>query len=132
MSSTSPPARPRPCKDRVLRDMEQGVPQTFDGASIQASTTDPGASGTEGGVRQPTPGSPGIGASAFFNLLRSHAIAGFFADPVYAGNRDMVGCKLIGFLGAQLGYAGAITQYGQPWQGGFRSLAEYQGQYLAG
>jgi gluconate 2-dehydrogenase gamma chain len=119
-------------QDRVLRDMEEGVPKTFDGASIQASTTDPGASGTEGGVRQPSPGGLGIGATAFFNLLRSHAIAGFFADPVHGGNRDMVGWKLIGFPGAQMGYAQAISQYGQPWQGGLKTLAQYQGQYLPG
>src|SRR5438105_631492 len=95
----------------------------------QASTTTPGASGTEGGFRQPAPGSPGVGATAFFNLLRSHAIAGFFADPVHGGNRDMVGWKLIGFPGAQMSYAQSISQYGQPWQSGFNSLAEYQGQY---
>jgi gluconate 2-dehydrogenase gamma chain len=116
-------------QDRVLSDMEKGIPQTFDGSSIQASTTSPGASGTEGGFRQTTPGGPGVGATAFFNLLRSHAIAGLFADPVHGGNRDMVGWKLIGFPGAQMSYAQSISQYGQPWQGGFKSLAEYQGQY---
>lgn len=117
-------------QDRILRDMERGIPQTFDGASIQAATTDQAPSGTEGGMRQSGPGAVGVGATAFFNLLRSHAIAGFFADPVHGGNRDMVGWKLIGFPGAQMSYAGAISQYGQPWQGGYKSLGEYQGQYL--
>jgi gluconate 2-dehydrogenase gamma chain len=117
-------------QDRILRDMERGVPTSFDGASIQSATTQPAASGTEGGVRQPSPGGVDVGAAAFFNLLRSHAIAGFFADPVHGGNRDMVGWKLIGFPGAQMSYSGVIAQYGQPWQGGFKSLAEYQGQYL--
>jgi gluconate 2-dehydrogenase gamma chain len=119
-------------QDRVLSDMEKGIPQTFDGASIQASTTTPGASGTEAGFRQPAPGGAGVGASAFFNLLRSHTIAGFFADPVHGGNHDMVGWKLIGFPGAQMSYAQSISQYGQTWQGGFKTLAEYQGQYLGG
>ena len=69
------------------------------------------------------------GAKAFFDLLRTHVIAGFFADPVHGGNRDMIGWKLIGFPGAQMSYANDILNYGQPCQGGYKSLAEYQGQY---
>jgi gluconate 2-dehydrogenase gamma chain len=115
-------------QDRVLRDMEAGVPTTFDGNAIQSATTDQAPSGTEN-LRQMSPGSPGIGATAFFNLLRSHVIAGFFADPVHGGNRDMVGWKLIGFPGAQFEYRDNILQYGQPYQGGYVSLAQYQGQY---
>jgi hypothetical protein len=68
-------------QDRILHDMELGIPGTFDGTSIQAATTDSAASGTEGGMRQATPGGPGIGARAFFNLLLSHSIAGFFFGP---------------------------------------------------
>jgi gluconate 2-dehydrogenase gamma chain len=115
-------------QDRVLRDMEAGVPTTFDGNAIQSATTDQAPSGTEN-LRQMAPGSPGIGATAFFNLLRAHVIAGFFADPVHGGNRDMVGWKLIGFPGAQFEYRDNILQYGQPYQGGYVSLAQYQGQY---
>jgi gluconate 2-dehydrogenase gamma chain len=115
--------------DRILRDMELGIPGTFDGTSIQAATTESAASGTEGGMRQATPGGAGVGARAFFNLLLSHTIAGFFADPVYGGNRDMVGWKLIGFPGAQMSYAANISRYGQPFEGLSKSLADYQGQY---
>ena len=70
-----------------------------------------------------------LGAKAFFDLLRTHVIAGFFADPVHGGNRDLIGWKLIGFPGAQLSYASEISKFGQPWQGGFRSLAEYQSAF---
>ena len=45
------------------------------------------------------------------------------------GNRDMAGWKLIGFPGAQFEYRDNILQYGQPYQGGYVSLAQYQGQY---
>ncbi len=38
---------------------------------------------------------------AFFNMLRTHTIEGMFADPIYGGNRDFAGWKLIGFPGAQ-------------------------------
>ncbi len=118
-------------QDRVLTDMQVGIPTTFDGSSIQAATTQPAGSGTEA-LQQMAPGAPGIGASAFFNLLLAHTIAGFFADPVYGGNRDMVGWKLIGFPGAQMSYAGNISNYGVPFTGPYTSLAAYQGQFDTG
>ncbi len=115
-------------QDRILADMEAGVPSTFDGNSIQAATTQPAGSGGEA-LEQMAPGAPGIGAQAFFNLLLSHTIAGFFADPVYGGNVNMVGWKLIGFPGAQLSYANEILNFGAPFTGPFTSLAAYQAQF---
>ncbi len=41
------------------------------------------------------------GAAAFFNLLWTHTIEGMFADPVYGGNRDFAGWRLVEFPGAQ-------------------------------
>jgi gluconate 2-dehydrogenase gamma chain len=38
---------------------------------------------------------------AFFTTLRTHTIEGMFADPVYGGNKDFAGWRLIGFPGAQ-------------------------------
>jgi gluconate 2-dehydrogenase gamma chain len=118
-------------QDRILTDMQAGTPTTFDGNAIQAATTQPAGSGTEA-LQQMTPGAPGIGAQAFFNLLLSHTIAGFFADPIYSGNRDMVGWKLIGFPGAQITYANDILNFGAPFTGPFTSLAAYQGQFDGG
>jgi gluconate 2-dehydrogenase gamma chain len=118
-------------QDRILTDMQAGTPNTFDGNSIQAATTQPAGGGGEA-LQQMAPGAPGVGARAFFNLLLSHTIAGFFADPVYSGNRDMVGWKLIGFPGAQLSYANEILNFGTPFPGPFTSLATYQGQFDTG
>jgi gluconate 2-dehydrogenase gamma chain len=39
--------------------------------------------------------------SAFFTMLRNDTIEGMFCDPMYGGNRDMVGWKLIGYPGAR-------------------------------
>ena len=36
---------------------------------------------------------------AFFPLLALHTRQGFYADPIYGGNRDHIGWKLIGFAG---------------------------------
>ena len=40
-------------------------------------------------------------AREFFNTLREHTMEGMFADPVYGGNKDFAGWKLVGFPGAQ-------------------------------
>jgi len=52
----------------------------------------------------------------FFNLLLSNAIEGFFADPIYGGNRDKVGWKLVGFPGVAAAYVGVVGDYGKPYQ----------------
>ena len=40
----------------------------------------------------------------FFAVIREHTFEGLFCDPVYGGNRDAVGWKLVGFPGVQWGY----------------------------
>ncbi len=40
-------------------------------------------------------------AQEFFNTLRTHTMEGMFADPVYGGNQDFAGWRLVGFPGAQ-------------------------------
>jgi gluconate 2-dehydrogenase gamma chain len=59
-------------KDTVLQGLEKG-PIALDGAS-----------------------GPG-----FFEQVLNNTREGFFADPVYGGNRDMVGWQMVGFPGAR-------------------------------
>lgn len=40
-------------------------------------------------------------AREFFNVVRTHTMEGMFADPIYGGNRDFAGWRLVGFPGAQ-------------------------------
>ena len=40
-------------------------------------------------------------AKSFFEKLRIQTIEGLFSDPVYGGNKDFAGWKLVGFPGAQ-------------------------------
>jgi gluconate 2-dehydrogenase gamma chain len=42
----------------------------------------------------------GVPANVFFDSLLAVTIEGFFSDPAYGGNRDMVAWKMIGFPGA--------------------------------
>lgn len=46
-----------------------------------------------------------IGSDTFFDLVHKHVVEGFLADPMYGGNRDLVGWQLIGFPGAQRAYS---------------------------
>ena len=40
-------------------------------------------------------------AQAFYATLRTHTMEGMFSDPVYGGNRDFAGWRLLGFPGSQ-------------------------------
>jgi gluconate 2-dehydrogenase gamma chain len=44
------------------------------------------------------------GGQAFFDLVRRHVLEGMFCEPIYGGNRDMVGWSLVGFPGQRFGY----------------------------
>jgi len=46
---------------------------------------------------------PSLSGQLFFELLWRNTEEGFFADPLYGGNRDKVGWKLIGFPGVPSG-----------------------------
>ena len=50
-------------------------------------------------------------AKAFFSQLHAITMAGFFADPVYGGNRDKIGWRLLGFPGLPATYADKIDAY---------------------
>jgi gluconate 2-dehydrogenase gamma chain len=45
------------------------------------------------------PGFADPSARAFFDLVWRHTMEGFFGDPMYGGNQDFVGWKLVGFPG---------------------------------
>jgi gluconate 2-dehydrogenase gamma chain len=52
-----------------------------------------------------------IPAQEFFNLLLAVTMQGFFADPVYGGNRDKVAWKMIGYPGVIAIYSEHIKTY---------------------
>jgi len=49
-------------------------------------------------------------ARAFFETVRTHTMEGLFADPVYGGNKDFAGWRLVGFPGGQAVYTPADLQ----------------------
>ena len=66
---------------------------------------------------------PTAHARAFFELLVQNTKEGFLADPVYYGNRDFIGWKLIGFPGPRYNYVTEIEQYGKKYDKPYVSIA---------
>jgi gluconate 2-dehydrogenase gamma chain len=54
----------------------------------------------------------GAPSGVFFAHLLQSTIEGFFSDPVYGGNRDMVAWRMIGFPGAYASYYDLVDQHG--------------------
>jgi gluconate 2-dehydrogenase gamma chain len=67
------------------------------------------------GLEQGTISLDGVDARLFFDLLLQNTIEGFFADPIYGGNRDMAGWKMIGFPGARYDYRDHVGKHNQPY-----------------
>jgi len=55
----------------------------------------------------------GADGKKFFELLLKDTMQGFFADPIYGGNRDMCAWKMIGFPGARYDYRDWITRHNE-------------------
>ena len=60
----------------------------------------------------------GLSSRAFFELLLQNTMEGFFADPLYGGNRGMAGWKLVGFPGARYDYRDHIEKHNMPYPKG--------------
>lgn len=58
---------------------------------------------------------PEAPAKDFFTMLLQNTQEGFLADPMYGGNHDFAGWKLIGFPGPRYNYVAEIEQYGKPY-----------------
>jgi gluconate 2-dehydrogenase gamma chain len=54
----------------------------------------------------------GVPSAVFFQMLLQMTVEGFFSDPVYGGNKDMVAWKMIGFPGAYASYYDLVDKHG--------------------
>jgi gluconate 2-dehydrogenase gamma chain len=54
----------------------------------------------------------GVPSNTFFQLLLQMTIEGYFSDPVYGGNKNMVAWKMIGFPGAYANYYDLVDKHG--------------------
>jgi len=54
----------------------------------------------------------GVPSEVFFTHLWESTVEGFFSDPVYGGNCNMVSWRMIGFPGAYASYYDLVDQHG--------------------
>jgi len=68
----------------------------------------------------------GFSSQMFFNALLQITMEGFFADPIYGGNRDMAAWKMIGYPGLPATYREEIiTYFGKKYDKPPRSIADF-------
>jgi gluconate 2-dehydrogenase gamma chain len=91
----------------ALRAINQELAQTpF--AQMSADHQDNYLKGLEAGGRD----LGGVASDVFFAQLWESTLEGFFSDPVYGGNRNMVSWRMIGFPGAYASYYDLVDQHG--------------------
>ncbi len=62
----------------------------------------------------------------FFNALLAITMEGFFADPIYGGNRDMASWKMVGYPGLPATYREDIKKYfGKKYNRPPQSIADF-------
>ena len=66
----------------------------------------------------------GVPSDVFFTQLWESTLEGYFSDPVYGGNRNMVSWRMIGFPGAYASYYDLVDQHGIKIDRAPMSLAE--------
>ena len=67
-----------------------------------------------------------VPAATFFSILLANTIEGYFADPLYGGNRDKAAWKMIGFPGVAAAYSNVIEQYNKAYVVPPVSIADVQ------
>jgi gluconate 2-dehydrogenase gamma chain len=68
----------------------------------------------------------GFSSRMFFDALLQITMEGFFADPIYGGNRDMAGWKVVGYPGLPATYREDIVKYfGKKYDKPPRSIADF-------
>ena len=58
---------------------------------------------------------PNFSSRMLFNAIYNNTVEGFFADPIYGGNRDMAGWKLVGFPGVRYDFRDVLEKPNQPY-----------------
>jgi gluconate 2-dehydrogenase gamma chain len=69
---------------------------------------------------------PGFSSRMFFDALLQITMEGFFSDPIYGGNRDMAGWKMVGYPGLPATYRDDVkTYFGKKYDKPPRSIADF-------
>ncbi len=96
----------------AIRAIDEAVGRTNGGkrfADLKADGQDAFLSSLEAGKAD----LGAVDGKAFFEVLLQNVVEGFWSDPIYGGNRDMAGWKLIGFPGARYDNAPYVSRHGE-------------------
>ncbi len=96
----------------AIADVDEHCRKSFGGrrfAELNADTQDKVLKGLEKGEIALAH----VPAKQFFDLLWHNTQEGFLADPMYGGNRNFAGWRLIGFPGPRYNYVAEIGQHGK-------------------
>ena len=70
----------------------------------------------------------GFDAQSLFIEVLNNTMEGFFADPIYGGNRDMASWKMLGFPGARYDYRPYIERHNEDLHLEPISIAQWKGR----
>ncbi|OCX65645.1 dehydrogenase [Thioclava sp. SK-1] len=103
---------PRERYDSGLKALEAYAQATWGGAfhALSPDQIDEILTGLEAGTIDL---GAGVNGQAFFELMLQNTREGYLADPIYGGNRDMAGWKMIGFPGARYDYRPYVERRGE-------------------
>ncbi len=66
-----------------------------------------------GGLEKGAVALQNLDSETFFKHLLKDTVEGFFADPVYGGNRNMAGWKMIGYPGSRYDYRDWVSRHNE-------------------
>jgi gluconate 2-dehydrogenase gamma chain len=119
------PSTPAQLYRRMLGALEDFCRATYAGrsfAQLPDSEKDRIIAGMENGSLQLS----GTSATPFFEILLQDTRYGFFADPIYGGNRNMAAWKMIGFPGARYDYRDWVERHNERYPHPPISIAGYK------
>lgn len=99
----------RHCIHEINQYCEREYGESFDGASAEQQLA------VLEGMDDGSLSLPGVPIGEFFAMLLENTVEGFFADPIYGGNRDKVGWELVGFPGVGAAYFRHFRNYNEPY-----------------
>ncbi len=100
---------------QLYRRAIRGIDDSLDGASF--ATLPPKARQELIGALEAGERDAGeVPGKRFFTEVRQNTIEGYFADPIYSGNRNAVGWEMIGFPGAHAYYLTEVDRYNMAYE----------------
>jgi len=106
------PLTPAEVYRKVIAALDAHCAATYDGRAF-ADLDDDDKDKTIAALEAGQISIEGVESTSFFTMLLKNTREGFFADPIYGGNRDMVGWKMIGFPGARYDLSDWIDRHNE-------------------